>query len=98
MPRRKKTRSGRASVAQIAPFSVPVKYLRFYVNQVGGVGGWLDLYPLANATRCRFCLSEQITDLPRAGNRHGLGLRLAFLVHAVCRQDVVRQHGSRRAL
>jgi len=34
-------------VAQIAPFSVPVKYLRSYVNQVAVAGGWLDLYPLA---------------------------------------------------
>lgn len=38
---------GGLSVAQIAPFLVPVKYLRSYVNQVGVVGGWLDLYPLA---------------------------------------------------
>lgn len=39
----KKPARGGLSVAQIAPFSVPVKYLRSYVNQVAVAGGWLDL-------------------------------------------------------
>jgi hypothetical protein len=39
-------------VAQIAPFSVPVKYLRSYVNQVAVVGGWLDLCLLFGENGC----------------------------------------------
>ena len=39
----KKPALGGLSVAQIAPFSVPVKYLRSYVNQVQAVCWWLDL-------------------------------------------------------
>ena len=44
--RKKNPLGGGLSVAQIAPFSVPVEYLRSYVKQVKADGGWLDLYRL----------------------------------------------------
>ena len=77
--RRKKTRTGRASVAQIAPFSVPVKYLRSYVNQVGVVGGWLDLYPLARMGLVPFVCQNRSPTCPGLGTGMASGCALRFL-------------------
>ena len=61
-----------------------------------GEGGWrvAGFVPAGKNGTCPICLSEQIPDLSRARHRQHLGLGLALLVHAVGRQDVVRQHCS----
>ena len=74
-----KTRAGRASVAQIAPFSVPVKYLRSYVNQVKVVGGWLDLYPLAKMGLVPFVCQNRSPTCPGLGTGSTSGCALRFL-------------------
>ena len=66
-------------VAQIAPFSVPVKYLRSYVNQVGVVGGWLDLYPLAKMGLVPFVCQNRSPTCPGLGTGMASGCALRFL-------------------
>ena len=66
-------------MAQIAPFSVPVKYLRFYVNQVKVVGGWLDLYPLAKMGLVPFVCQNRSPTCPGLGTGMASGCALRFL-------------------
>ena len=66
-------------VAQIAPFSVPVKYLRSYVNQVKVVGGWLDLYPLARMGLVPFVCQNRSPTCPGLGTGMASGWALRFL-------------------
>ena len=70
---------GRASVAQIAPFSVPGEYLRSYVNQVKVVGGWLDLYPLARMGLVPFVCQNRSPTFPGLGTGMASGWALRFL-------------------
>ena len=67
------------SVAQIAPFSVPGEYLRSYVNQVGVVGGWLDLYPLARMGLVPFVCQNRSPTFPGLGTGMASGCALRFL-------------------
>ncbi len=75
----KKPARGGLSVAQIAPFSVPVRYLRSYVNQVKVVGGWLDLYPLAKMGLVPFVCQNRSPTFPGLGTGMASGWALRFL-------------------
>ena len=66
-------------MAQIAPFSVPVKYLRFYVKRAGVVGGWLDLYPLAKMGLVPFVCQNRSPTCPGLGTGMASGCALRFL-------------------
>ena len=77
--RRKKTRTGRASVAQIAPFSVPGEYLRSYVNQVKVVGGWLDLCRPQMRHGVAFVCQNRSPTFPGLGTGMASGCALRFL-------------------
>ena len=75
----RKPAQGGLSVAQIAPFSVPGEYLRSYVNQVGVVGGWLDLYPLARMGLVPFVCQNRSPTCPGLGTGSTSGCALRFL-------------------